>query len=68
MQWYQILTAYTVGNLIGAIAGGYLTDLYAERQARRNGGVFVRLSDVFFFSFGSVQALLGYGVLERRVS
>ena len=29
-----------VGNFIGAILGGYLTDIWAERQARRNNGIF----------------------------
>lgn len=29
-----------VGNLFGAYIGGYLTDVYAARQARRNQGIF----------------------------
>lgn len=35
------LTCYLVGNFIGAIFGGKLTDIYARRHARNNGGKFL---------------------------
>ncbi len=32
---------YLVGNIVGAISGGWLTDKYATWRARRNNGIFV---------------------------
>lgn len=35
-----LLTTKIVGNLVGAIFGGYLTDIYAKYHARRHKGTF----------------------------
>lgn len=62
--WRYRLTCYTVGNLIGAIAGGYLTDTWAERQARRNNGIFepeYRLTLLIFPTIAASTGLLMIG-------
>ena len=53
------LTCYLVGNFIGALAGGYLTDLWAQRQARRNDGIFEPESRLILLVFPTVVATAG---------
>ena len=53
------LTRSVVGNLIGAIAGGWLTDIWAERQARRNNGVFEPESRLTLLVFPTIIAFAG---------
>ena len=67
-----VLTMTVVGNLAGAIGGGILTDIWAQRQARRNNGIFepeTRLTLLLFPAAADIVGLLmiGFG-LEKKLS
>ena len=48
-----------VGNVVGAIPGGYLTDRWAERQARRHNGIFEPESRLTLLVFPTVITFAG---------
>ena len=57
-KFYRLIRA-SVGNLIGGVVGGYLTDVWAERQARRNNGIFEPESRLILLIFPTIIAFAG---------